>query len=463
MAFCVKIYNQIEKIEVLVLATNQNHKTFRGGIHPPYEKERTQSVSVKVATAPSTVIIPMSLHIGAPCTPIVKKGDKVFLGQKIGEAAGFVSAPIHASVSGTVTAVEERPHASGDNVMSVVIENDGQDTLDPGIKPYGDYTRYDGKQIIDIIHDAGIVGMGGATFPTHVKLTIPPDKKVDTVVLNGAECEPYLTADDHLMNDRPQRVVQGLRIAMHALGVDQGYVAVENNKPEAISKLRDASAGDEDIEVVELATKYPQGAEKQLIAAVTGREVPSGKLPADAGVVVLNVGTAAQIAATFETGEPLTKRYLTCTGDAVKDACTLEVRIGVPFQEVIDQCGGFTGTPAKVISGGPMMGVSQFETDVPVMKGTSGILCLTREAAEVGEPSPCIHCGKCASVCPIHLMPLYMADYSERERWDKCEEFHVLDCIECGSCTFVCPAKRTLVSSIRVAKRQLAAMKRKKN
>lgn len=443
------------------MANNEKHKTFHGGIHPPYNKERTATIPAKVAEAPTIVTIPMSMHIGAPCTPVVKKGEQVFLGQKVGEANGFVSAPVHASVSGKVIAVEERPHASGDLVMSVVIESDGKDTPYPEIKPYGNFRDYEPKEIIDIIKDAGIVGMGGATFPTHVKLSIPADKKVDSVILNGAECEPYLTADHHLMLLKPKRVVQGLRIAMRATQVTKGYIGVEANKPDAIAKLKEAILPDDGIEVIVLETKYPQGAEKQLITAVTGREVPSGGLPADAGAVVMNVGTACQVAVTFETGEPLYKRLLTCTGDAIKNAMTLEVRLGVTFQEVIEQCDGFSKKPEKVISGGPMMGVTQFAVDIPVMKGTSGILCLSHEGAHIPEPSNCIRCGKCAAVCPIHLQPLYMSAYSQKENWEKCEEFHVLDCIECGSCAFSCPAKRTLVSSIRVAKRQIAANRRK--
>lgn len=437
-------------------------RSFIGGIHPPYNKERTGKVPVKTAKEPAVVTIPMSLHIGAPCQPVVKKGDKVYLGQKVGEAQGFVSSPVHASVSGTVKAVEERPHPNGNNVLSVVIESDGEDTVDPAIKPYGDYTKYSSKEIIDIIRDAGIVGMGGATFPTHVKLTVSPDKHVDTVILNGAECEPYLTADDHLMQDRPDAVVTGLKIAMRALNVTQGYIAIEDNKPEAIAAISAACDKVEGASVVRLKTKYPQGAEKQLITAVTGREVPSGGLPADAGVVVMNVGTAAQVATTFETGMPLVKRYVTCTGDAVKDACTMEVRVGTPYQEVIDQCGGFAKPPAKVISGGPMMGVAMLRTDIPVMKGTSGILCLSKEAAEIPEPTACIRCARCASVCPMHLQPFLLSDYAQHRRWEKCDELHVLDCIECGSCSFICPAKRTLVSSIRVGKRAVQAERKKK-
>ena len=442
---------------------NLKHRTFKGGIHPPYSKERTAEVPLGFGVKPDTVIIPMSLHIGAPCTPIVKKGDEVYLGQKIGEPNGFVSAPIHASVSGKVIVVEERPHPNGDRVMSVVIESDGLDTVDPRIKPYGALEEMEVDAIKEMVLNAGIVGLGGATFPTHVKLAVPPDKKVDCVILNGAECEPYLTADHHLMLAYPEKVVMGLKIAMKSVGVQKGFIGVEDNKKNAIEALVKAIGNDNSMEVYSLHTKYPQGAEKQLIAAVTGREVPSGGLPADAGVVVMNVGTAAQIAETMTTGMPLYKRILTCTGDAIKNPQTLEIRIGVSLQSVIDQCGGFTVNPGKVIMGGPMMGVAQFGTAVPVMKATSGILCLTRETAEIAQPSNCIRCGKCVTVCPINLQPLYLAQYSQRNRWEKCEANNAMDCIECGSCSYICPAKIMLVSSIRVAKREIVAQRRKGN
>ena len=436
-------------------------KTFRGGIHPPYRKKRTAEASVKVATEPEIVTIPMTQHIGTPSKPLVKRKDYVYLGQKIGDSDGFVSVPAHASVSGTVVAVEPRHHPGGDDIMSVVIESDGMNQVDPSIKPYGNYQNFEPKEVISIIQDAGIVGLGGAMFPTHVKLSIPPDKKVDCIVLNGAECEPYITADHHLMMARPKRVLQGLRIAMYATGVTKGYVGVEDNKPAAIEKLREALTPEDNIEIVPLETKYPQGGEKQLINAVTGREVPSGGLPADAGVVVLNVATASQIAVTFETGMPLHSRLLTCTGDAVKEARTFEVRIGTPLQNIIDLCDGFVTEPHKIIMGGPMMGLALFGTDVPVIKGTSGILCLTEKSAFVPEPQNCIRCGKCADICPIHLQPLYISAYAQKGLWAHCEELHALDCIECGSCSYICPAKRTLVSSIRVAKREINDLRRK--
>lgn len=440
---------------------NSGLKTFRGGSHPPQGKDRTKELAVRTAELPAEVIIPMSQHIGAPCKPIVKKGDYVYVGQKIGEAQGFVSVPIHASVSGTIKAVEERQHPNGNLVESVVIESDGLDLMLPDLQIPPDYTTLSTGEITDIIREAGIVGVGGATFPTHVKLSIPPDKHVDTVILNGAECEPYITCDDRLMRETPEKVVKGLQIIMHALGVKNGFIGIENNKPEAIQAMQQAAAGAAGVEVVPLQTKYPQGAEKQLITAVTDREVPSGGLPADAGVVVNNVGTASLIADVFEKGTPLYQKILTCTGEAVKEPANLLVRIGTPFADVIEQCGGLSEDVGKIISGGPMMGVSQFTTEVPVIKSTSGILCLTEKQAELPEPTPCIRCGVCASVCPIHLQPFIMSAYSLLNEWDKCEEHHVKDCIECGSCSFVCPARRPLLSSFRTAKRSLAAQKKK--
>lgn len=442
---------------------NLKHRTFKGGIHPPYQKEKTASVPLSYGTMPEIVIIPMLLNIGAPCTPIVKKDDLVYLGQKIGEPNGFVSVPIHASVSGKVVAIEARPQPSGDQVMSIVIKSDSLDTIDPNIKPYGGLDEMDADAIKKMVLDSGIVGLGGATFPTHVKLEVPSDKKVNCIILNGAECEPYLTADHHLMLLHADKIILGLKIAMKAVRVEKGFIGVEDNKIDAIEALVKAIGGDHSLEVYSLRTKYPQGAEKQLITAITGREVPSGGLPADAGAIVMNVGTATQIAESMTTGMPLYKRYLTCTGDAIKNPQTMEIRIGVSLQSVIDQCGGFVSEPGKVIMGGPMMGIAQFSTDVPVLKGTSGIICLTKESAQIASPSNCIRCGKCMRICPIHLQPFNIAAYSQKNKWDKCEANKAMDCIECGSCSYICPAKRTLVSSIRVAKREIVAQRRKGN
>ena len=435
--------------------------TFKGGTHPPHSKKATESLAIERANEPKVVVIPMQQHIGAPCDPIVQVGDEVKVGQKIGEAKGFVSSPVHSSVSGKVVAVEPRLYSGGMAVTCVVIESDMKNTISPEISTKGDLSGLSAEDVKNIIKEAGIVGMGGATFPTHVKLAPPPDKKVDTVILNGAECEPYLTSDHRLMLEYPEDVVLGLQALMKALGVKKGYIGIETNKPDAIEKVSEAARGIEDIEVVALKTKYPQGAEKQLINACTNREVPSGGLPADAGVVVNNVGTAAAVAKAIKTGMPLIERIVTITGAGVNNPKNLIVKIGTSFREIIEQCGGLKGKVGKVIAGGPMMGITQFSLDIPAIKGTSGILVLSEEEARLPEPSNCIRCGKCVETCPINLMPANISTCSLANRHEQAEALNAMDCIECGSCSFVCPAKRPLVDSIRVSKREILARRKK--
>jgi electron transport complex protein RnfC len=435
--------------------------TFKGGTHPPDSKKATESLPIERANEPKVVVIPMQQHIGAPCEPIVQIGDEVKVGQKIGEAKGFVSVPVHSSVSGKVTAVEPRLYSGGMAVPCIVIESDMQNIVSDQVVPKGDLTGLSAEDIKNIIKEAGIVGMGGATFPTHVKLAPPPDKKVDTVILNGAECEPYLTSDHRLMLEYPENVVFGLQALMKALGVKKGYIGIETNKPDAIEKVFEAAKDVADIEVVALKTKYPQGAEKQLIYACTGREVPSGGLPADAGVVVNNVGTAAAVAKAIKTGMPLIERIVTVTGAGVNSPKNLLVKIGTSFRDIIEQCGGLKGKVGKVIAGGPMMGITQFSLDIPAIKGTSGILVLSEEEARLPEPSNCIKCGKCVETCPINLMPVNISMYSLANRHDQAEALNAMDCIECGSCSYVCPAKRPLVDSIRVSKREILARRKK--
>ncbi len=434
--------------------------TFKGGIHPHDNKKTTEAISIVSLDAPQKLIFPLSQHIGAPCEPTVVVGDDVKMGQKIADSKAFISAPIHSSVSGKVIAIEPFLHPNGTKVMSIVIENDGQDTLDESVVSKGDISNLSSKQIIDIIREAGIVGMGGAAFPTHVKLSPPPDKNIDYCIINGAECEPFLTSDHRVMLETPEEVIAGLKIIMKVLGLEKGYIGIETNKPDAIEIMTEYAARETGVEIVPLKTKYPQGSEKQLIKAVTKREVPSGGLPSDSGVVVHNIDTCTAIARAIATGMPLIRRIVTVSGSAIKEPRNYSVRIGTPFKNLIEQSGGFVEEPAKIIMGGPMMGISQFSLDVPVIKGTSGLLAFTKKDAEVGEKGACIRCGKCISACPMNLMPLYLNAYSLRNDVDMAQQYNAADCIECGSCSFVCPAKRHLVQTIRLSKQDVLARKR---
>ncbi len=444
---------------ILLRGENMGLLSFKGGIHPPHSKKSTENLAIVDYLDVKIVEIPLRQHIGAPCEAVVKKGDSVKMGQLIGKAGGFVSANIHSSVSGTVLDVKRQNTAYGFDEC-VIIENDFKDEKHESVKPKGDYETMSPKEIVSIIQEAGLVGMGGAGFPTHVKLSPPPEKTIDTVILNGAECEPYLTCDHRLMLETPELVVKGLLILMKALNVTEGFIGIENNKPDAIRTMKEAAKGTS-VKVVELRTKYPQGAEKQLIYACTGKEVPSGGLPMDAGVVVNNVATSATIATLFETGMPLVERICTVTGKAITSPKNIRFRVGTPLKELIDFCDGYKGAPGKLILGGPMMGVAQASDQLPAMKNTSGVLVFTPEQAKLPEPSACIKCGKCVSVCPAFLQPIQISAFSLMHEYDKSAEFGALDCIECGSCSFICPAKRPLLHSIRVAKREIIAKRRK--
>lgn len=438
---------------------SQKSVTFSGGIHPPHFKKMTENVPVERAAEPTMVTIPMSQHIGAPCEPIVKPGDKVKIGQKIGEAKAFVCAPIHSSIAGTVKKIVETQTPGGKS-KAVVIESDGTNEVCESVKPKGNLEDLSKEELVSIIKEAGITGMGGAGFPTHVKLSPPPDKNVDCVILNGAECEPYLTADHRLMLETPEKVIFGLKALMKAVGVTKGYIGVENNKLDAIEALKKAASSESNIEVVVLQVKYPQGDEKRLINATTGRKVPNGGLPMDVGVVVNNVGTAAAVCDAIKTGMPLIERIATITGSAITNPKNLIIKIGTPFNEIIDQCGGYKGEVGKLIMGGPMMGLAQFTDTVPAIKGTSGILVLNKKDATLPEPQACIRCGKCVEVCPVNLQPLMLSKLSSKGMYDEAEGFHATACIECGSCSFICPSKRPLLQSIRVAKREIIAKRR---
>ncbi|GAF69897.1 unnamed protein product [marine sediment metagenome] len=400
----------------------------------------------------------MSQHVGKPATAIVSVGDSVKKGQKIGETQDFVSSCVHSSIAGKVVGIELKPHPAGARSLAVVVENDGSNAQDASIKPKGDISSLSADEIKAIVKEAGIVGMGGGAFPTHVKLSEPRENKIDAFILNCAECEPYLTCDYRLLLERTAEVIYGMRALMKALGVKNGFIGIEDNKPEAIKILKGFE--DENIKVVVLETKYPQGAEKQLIKAILNREVPVGKLPLHIGVVANNVGTAYAAACAIKEGLPLIKRIVTVAGSGVNSPSNLEVAIGTTFADVIAACGGANDAVEKVIMGGPMTGIAQGSLDVPVIKGTSGILLLSKDEIAAEDVNPCIKCGRCIDNCPMQQLPLYLGTYGEREMWKKCEELGALDCIECGNCAYLCPAGRPLVQVIKLAKQQIAAYKR---
>jgi Na+-translocating ferredoxin:NAD+ oxidoreductase subunit C len=437
--------------------------TFKRGIHPPHGKHFTENKQIENLLPKGNLVFPMSQHIGAPCEPIVKKGDRVLVGQKIGEAKGFVSAPIYSSVSGTVKEVSPMLHSNGTKVISVVVENDNLYEEVPTMTPREDYLNLSKEELLKIIQDAGIVGMGGACFPTHVKLAPPPDKKIDHIIVNAAECEPYLTCDHRLMLENTKEIVEGLKIILQMFPGVKGYIGIENNKMNAVQAMRDAVKGVSNIEVVVLKTKYPQGAEKQLIYATTGREVPSGKLPADAGCIVQNVGTVFEVYNAVVKGRPSMERIVTVTGEAVKEPKNLRVKFGTSFNELIEACGGFKEDPVKIISGGPLMGTTVSTLNLYVMKGTSGILCLTKEQAVLPEQSSCIRCGRCIDACPMNLIPTTLDSLVNRREYDEFAKNNGMDCIECGCCTVVCPAKRHLTQSCREGKRSVMANRKKAN
>ena len=438
-------------------------QSFYGGVHPHDRKELARHKEIAPLSAPpKQVVIAMAMHIGTPCKPIVAVGDHVKVGQKIGEIAGL-GAPIHASVSGEVKAVEPRPYVGGGKMMSVVIENDFQDTWGSELEPHPDYTKLSTDEIVNIVKEAGITGMGGAGFPAHVKISSGIGK-VDTLILNGAECEPYITADHRLMLEQGERVIGGARILMQAFGLKNAVIGVEANKEDAIEHLKALVGGKGDVQVESLRTRYPQGAEKQLIQRITGREVPPGGLPAHVGCAVFNVGTAAAVYDAVVEGKPVTHRVLTVTGDAIKEPKNLLVPLGVSFQYLIDEAKGFKEEPERILTGGPMMGIAQYDLDVTCIKGTNAVLCLTKqEAAPVVEEEVCLRCARCVNVCPMHLTPVYMHLYAEKRMWDEAEGLNLRDCIECGSCNYICPARVPLVQSFRTAKfeiRNLAAKRK---
>ena len=425
-----------------------------GGVHPVEGKEPTEAMSLVRFPEPETVIIPMSMHLGAPATPIVSVGDKVKLGQKIGEAAGFISAPVHSSVSGEVMAICDCPHATRGTCQSVVIKSDGLNTPDESIAPNKSLDELTGDEIIEIVKNAGIVGMGGAGFPTYVKLK--PGKPIEAVLLNGCECEPMLTADHRLLLEFADDVIFGLQAMMKTVSAPKGLIVIEENKPDAIALLREKVAMLPGIEVLEVSTQYPQGGEKMLIKRALGRSVPSGGLPADVGAVVSNVSTVKAISDAIQKGMPLIERITTVTGKYIPKPGNFIVKIGTNMADLIDYCGGISGENVTVKAGGPMMGFPQAELNVPIMKGSNGVIAID---TDVSEPNECIKCGRCVDVCPMELKPLHYFKLVGAQDWQGCKDMNIMDCMECRCCEYICSSKLPLVTMIKMGKNGVRGLK----
>ena len=427
---------------------------YYGGIHPSENKELSEHVDLVKFPAPETVVIPLSMHAGAPANAIVEVGDEVKVGQKIGEAGGFISSPVHSSVSGTVTAIEVHKHATRGECLSVVIKSDGKDTLHESVKPNKDLDSLTPEEIIDIVREAGIVGMGGAGFPTFVKLK--PAKPVDTILLNGCECEPYLTADHKVLLAYADEVVFGLKAMIKTVGAEKGIIVIEDNKEDAVKLMEEKTADIDNIEVFVAKTKYPQGAEKMLIKNVMKRQVPSGGLPADVGCVVANISTTKAVSDAIQTGMPLIERVVSVTGEKIKNPGNFIVKIGTNTKDLIDYCGGVTDDDVMYKAGGPMMGFVLSDTNVPIMKGSNGIIAIEPDVTTAVE---CIKCGRCMDVCPMELTPLYFAKLADAEDWMGMKEKNVMDCLECRCCEYICSSKIPLVSKIKAGKAAIRGMK----
>ncbi len=438
-----------------------SNATFRGGVHPYEGKELSSDLPIKTVLPKGELVFPMSQHIGAPAAPVVQKGDKVLVGQKIGEASGFISANICSSVSGTVKAVEPRMLLNGSNATCVVIENDGEYTGIEGLGQERDYTKLSNDEIRNIVKEAGIVGMGGAGFPTNVKLAPKEPDKIDYILVNGAECEPYLTSDYRQMLECPEEIVGGLKVILKLFDKAKGLICIEDNKPEAIAKMEAAVQNEKRIEVKVLKTKYPQGGERTLISAATGRKIYSAMLPADAGCIVDNISTVIAVYRAVCRQTPLITRVMTLTGNAFKQPVNVNVRLGCSHAELVEEGGGYQTDPVKIISGGPMMGFAMFDLNVPVTKTSSSILALTQDEVAEQEPTPCIRCGRCVAACPGNLVPQKMAEAALNDDYDTFVKLNGMECYECGSCTYVCPAKRPLTQSFKQARQYVAAQRKK--
>ncbi len=429
--------------------------TFRHGVHPPETKHLTEKLPVRRMPFPEEIVLPLRQHAGKPATLLVKVGDRVERGDKIAEADGFVSVPIHASAAGTVKDVRLCPHPDGSMAESVVIAVDRFSPQVPRPRIVPNWAGLGPKQVVEEVQKGGVVGLGGAAFPTHVKLLPPDDFPVHTLIINGAECEPYLTTDHRTMVEYPERVQFGIRIMMKALGVERAVIGIEKNKPDAIARLTETLPEDLDVSVLPLTVKYPQGAEKMLIKVVTGREVPSGKLPMHVGVVVQNVGSIACIGEIFETGYPLIERVVTVTGPGVRRPSNLLVPVGTRLRDVLEFCDGLTEDAVQIVFGGPMMGAAQPDLDTPLIKGTTGVVVLTNKEARSVERYPCIHCGRCLESCPVFLNPSLLGTLAETGRYEEMEASNLMDCMLCGCCSYVCPSHIPLSQMFALGKNML--------
>lgn len=434
--------------------------TFKGGLHPYDGKELSKDQPIKEYLPQGDLVFPLSQHIGAPAQPIVKKGDRVLVGQKIAEAGGFVSANIHSSVSGTVKSVGPHLTAAGSMVNSIVVTNDGEyETVEFQTKTLAEMSK---EEILEAVKEAGIVGLGGAGFPTHVKLAPKDPNAIDHIIINAAECEPYITADYRCMLEQPEKLIEGLKIMVSMFPNAKGVIGIEDNKPEAIKKLKAMTEGEAKISVAALQTKYPQGAERSLIYAVTGREINSSMLPADAGCIVDNVATAMAIYDAVVCGKPLYERVVTVTGDAIANPGNFLVKCGTNAAELVEAAGGFKTQPEKVISGGPMMGMAMFSLDVPCTKTFSSLLTFTKDEVAANEPSACIRCGRCVAACPAKLLPAKLSVLADHGNFEEFERLNGAECVECGCCSYACPAKRNLTQSMKVGRKEVLARRKKK-